>query len=123
MVVTSKLQLSTEGDGQVIDLNDEVKRRVAQSGVTEGTVTVFVTATTASIGIMEHEPGLVQDLRGAMERLVPREMKYQHNILNNDTNGHSHTRAMLIGPSLVVPVVGGEPLLGAWQSEIGRAHV
>lgn len=118
MVVTTKLELSTKGDGQVVDLSGEVKRRVAQSGVSAGTVTVFVTATTASIGIMEHEPGLVSDLVTAMARLVPKDMTYQHNVLNNDTNGHSHTRASLMGPSLVVPVSGGQPLLGTWQSVV-----
>ena len=118
MVVTSRLELSTRGDGQVVDLSEEMKHRVAESGVAAGTVTVFVTATTASIGIMEHEPGLVTDLKAAMDRLVPRDLTYQHNVLNNDTNGHSHTRASLMGPSLVVPVAGGRPLLGTWQSVV-----
>lgn len=116
MIVTTRLRLSTQGNGQIISLNEEVKRQVSNSGVTEGAITVFVTATTASIGIMELEPGLVQDLTSTLDRLVPQNVKYQHNILNDDTNGHSHTRASLIGPSLVVPVTGGQPILGVWQS-------
>jgi len=33
----------------------------------------------------------------------------------HDGNGHSHVRASLLGPSLVVPFAGGALLLGTWQ--------
>ncbi len=116
MIVTQRFTMDTRGDGQVIEINDEVCRRVAASGVAEGIVTVFVTGTTAGVTIIEHEPGLVEDLRAAMERFAPREIPYQHNLRNpGEDNGHSHTRAALIGPSLVVPVAGRRPTLGRWQ--------
>ena len=107
--------MDTQGDGQVIDISDEVCRRVASSGIAEGIVTVYVTGTTAGIAVIEYEPGLVLDLSAAMERLYPREMEYQHNVLNNDDNGHSHTRATMVGPSVVVPVKDRKPLTGTWQ--------
>ena len=116
MVVTKRLNLPTEGNGQVVNLNDAVTRQVAASAITQGTVTIFVTATTAGVTIMEHEPGLVQDLKTTMDRLIPRSLTYQHNVLNNDVNGHSHTQAIMIGPSVAVPVIDGKPLLGTWQS-------
>ena len=115
MIVTKRLTLHTEGQGHILDINVEVCRQVAESGLAEGIVTVFVAGTTAAVAIMEHEPGLVQDLQTAMERLIPREIPYQHNVLNRDDNGHAHTRATLLGPSLVVPFVDKKPLLGAWQ--------
>ena len=116
MIVTKRLNLPTEGNGQVVNLNDAVTRQVAASAITQGTVTIFVTATTAGVTIMEHEPGLVQDLKTTMDRLIPRSLTYQHNVLNNDVNGHSHTQAIMIGPSVAVPVIDGKPLLGTWQS-------
>ena len=64
---------------------------------------------------VESAGGLVLDLDTAMERLCPRGIEYRHNTLNADDNGHSHTRATLIGPSLVVPIAGHQPLLGVWQ--------
>lgn len=115
MIVTTRLTVDTLGDGQVFDLNEEVKRRVADSGVHDGHVTIFTTHTTNGVTIMEYEPGLVQDLNDSMERMIPRSVPYQHNILNNDINGHSHTRAVMIGQSLVVPVQGGLLLLGMHQ--------
>ena len=115
MIVTRRLRLETQGEGQIIDLTDTVAGETARSGMRHGLTTVFVTGTTAGVAVMEHEPGLALDWAAAMERLVPRAMPYEHNERNNDDNGHSHTRAMLLGPSLTVPVEGGALTLGRWQ--------
>ena len=64
---------------------------------------------------MEFEPGGVHDLRAALERLIPTRGDYEHNRLNHDSNSHAHQRASIVGPSEVVPVVGGRPALGTWQ--------
>ena len=115
MIVTKRLRLETHGGGQVIPLNAAVVDEARGAGVAEGVLTVFVQGTTAGISIMEYEPGLVLDLDTAMERLCPRGIEYRHDTLNADDNGHSHTRATLIGPSLVVPIADHKPLLGVWQ--------
>ena len=115
MIVTGKVSLDTEGDCQVIDITEEVVRQVAQCGLTGGIVTVFVAGTTSGVAVIEYEPGLVMDLQTAMERLIPRGIPYQHNILNQDDNGHAHTQATLLGPSLVVPFIDKKPSLGTWQ--------
>lgn len=115
MILTKQLRLETKGGGQVIPLSDVVAEEARSAGVAEGLVTVFVQGTTAGITIMEYEPGLVLDLNTAMERLCPQGIEYRHNTLNADDNGHSHTRATLIGPSLVVPIADHKPLLGVWQ--------
>ena len=110
-----RLEFSTEGDGNVIDLTDLVARAVADTGVAYGQATAFVRGSTAAITTMELEPGGVHDLRALLDRLVPREGDYEHNRLNHDTNSHAHQRASLIGPSEVVPIVGGRLALGTWQ--------
>ncbi len=115
MIVTDKISLPTEGDCQIIDITDQVRSRLKETGLANGIVTVFVAGTTAGIAIVEYEPGLAEDLKAAMERLVPRGLPYRHNILNQDDNGHSHTQATLIGPSVVVPFADEKPLLGTWQ--------
>ena len=88
---------------------------MAQSGVEAGAVTVFVPGSTAAVTTMEHEPGGVQDLRAALERLVPSEGDYAHNRMNADTNAHAHIRAAIVGPSETVPVRDGRLALGTWQ--------
>jgi secondary thiamine-phosphate synthase enzyme len=114
-VHTGQLRFSTEGDGDVIDLTVGVQSVLDSSGVESGLVSVFVPGSTAAVTAMEHEPGGVQDLRAAMERLIPAEGDYAHNRLNNDTNSHAHIRAAIIGPSETVPVRDGRLELGTWQ--------
>jgi thiamine phosphate synthase YjbQ (UPF0047 family) len=96
-VHTGLLRLETEGEGQIVDLTEGVLAVVRQSGVSSGLVSVFVTGSTAAVTTMEHEPGGVQDLREALERLVPRSRPgggdYAHNVMNGDDNAHSHLRA------------------------------
>jgi secondary thiamine-phosphate synthase enzyme len=114
-VHSGELQLSTQGDGDVIDITGEVQRVVAEGPVNDGLVTVFVRGSTAAITTMEFEPGGVADLHALLDRLIPVEGDYEHNRLNHDTNSHAHQRASLIGASEQVPLVGGRLALGTWQ--------
>jgi secondary thiamine-phosphate synthase enzyme len=114
-ISSGELQLSTQGDADVVDLTAEVQVVVDNSGVDEGQVLAFVRGSTAAISTMELEPGGVHDLRAMLERLIPAAGDYEHNRLNHDSNSHAHQRATLIGPSEVVPVLGGRLALGTWQ--------
>jgi secondary thiamine-phosphate synthase enzyme len=114
-VHTGELSLSTRGDADMIDITDGVQRLVSAAGVDEGIASTFVRGSTAAVTTMEHEPGNVTDLRGALDRLVPPRGEYEHNRLNRDTNSHAHQRASIIGPSESVPVRGGRLALGTWQ--------
>jgi secondary thiamine-phosphate synthase enzyme len=109
------LRLSTEGDTDIVDLTEGVRRVVAQAPFDRGVVTVFVTGSTAAVTTMEFEPGGVRDLQDVLERLLPQGADYHHNRLNHDTNAHAHLRAALVGPSESIPFAGGELALGTWQ--------
>lgn len=112
------VERATTADTDVLDLTDEVAALVAESGVAEGTVTVFTPGATAGVTTIEYESGCLADLRRAFELLAPRDGEYEHNLRWGDGNGYSHVRAALLGPSLTVPVVEGRPLLGTWQQVI-----
>jgi len=83
-----------------------------------GTVTVFVPGSTAGVTTIEYESGLVADLKDLWERIVPRDIHYDHDRRWGDGNGHSHVRAAILGPSLVVPFADGRLTLGTWQQII-----
>lgn len=114
-VHAAELRFSTAGDGDVVDLTDGLRNVVRQSGVQSGVVAVFVPGATAAVTAMEFEPGGVNDLRAALERLIPREGDYEHNRLNADTNSHAHMRAAIVGPSETLPVADGDLVTGTWQ--------
>ncbi len=114
-VVTKTFKLSTQGESEVHDVTDEVAAGVKRSGVASGTVTVFVSGSTAALTTIEFEDGVVRDLTDAIERLAPRDIPYAHDARWGDMNGYSHVRASMLGPSLVVPFRDGKLLLGTWQ--------
>jgi len=109
------LRLETAGHGAIVDVTDGVAAVVRQSGASEGVATVAAVGSTVAVTTMEHEPGGVQDLTEALERLIPAAGDYAHNRLNHDTNSHAHMRAAIVGPSDSIPVVGGALALGTWQ--------
>jgi secondary thiamine-phosphate synthase enzyme len=115
---SEQLRHSTRGNGDAVDITFGVARAVHSAGVERGVASVFVPGATAAITTMEHEPGGIQDLREALERLVPTEGDYEHNRLNHDTNSHAHIRAAIVGPSETVPIEAGRLLLGTWQKVV-----
>lgn len=114
-IVTETLRLSTRGDGHILDVTERVASLVERHRLRDGQALVFVPGSTAGVTTIEYEPGLLEDLPAAFERLAPRDLTYGHDRTWHDGNGHSHVRAALLGPSLVVPVAGGRLLLGTWQ--------
>jgi secondary thiamine-phosphate synthase enzyme len=112
------LRLSTEGDGDVVDLTEGVRRVLQQAQADRGVVTVFVTGSTAAVTTIEYEPGAVQDLKDCLERLLPHAGDYHHNRLNHDTNAHAHLRAAVVGPSESIPFADGRLALGTWQQVV-----
>jgi secondary thiamine-phosphate synthase enzyme len=117
-VITYEERISTRGEGDTRDLTDEIGRLIVQSGVSEGTATVFVPGSTAGVTTIEHEPGVVRDLKDCFERLAPVDIPYAHEEAWHDGNGHSHVRAALLGPSVVVPIREGRLALGTWQQVV-----
>jgi len=64
---------------------------------------------------MEVGSGSEPDLVDALARLLPREDRYRHHH-GSQGHGADHLLPVLISPSQVVPVLGGRPQLGTWQS-------
>jgi len=119
MVKTENLKIQTRGNCDVVDITDQVRKAIATSRITNGTVTLFNVGSTAGITTTEYEPGLVNhDIKAAFERIAPQNTRYEHEETWHDDNGHSHVRASVLGPSLAVPIVDGQLTLGTWQQII-----
>lgn len=117
-VFSSEIDFSTDGDGTIVDITGEVAGRAEESGLSEGLVSVFVPGSTGALTTVEYEPGLLRDLPALFEKLVPSGKSYHHDQTWGDGNGFSHLRASLVGPSLCVPLSGGDLVLGTWQQII-----
>jgi len=115
MVFQEQLTVATRGHGDMHDLTEAVARIVARSRVRKGIVHIFNVGSTAAVGTIEFEPGLLRDLPTALDRLFPPSREYGHEQAWHDGNGHSHLQATLLGPELTVPVSDGKVMLGTWQ--------
>ena len=118
MVVSEMITLNTEGRNEIADITAGVVSIVRGSGISNGSVLVFVPGATGSVTTIEYEPGLIKDFPELLDKIIPENRDYEHNRTWHDGNGHSHLRASLIGPSLVIPVIDGEPVLGTWQQVV-----
>ncbi len=114
-MVTKQLSLQTRGEVDILDVTGRVAEAVAESKLKKGIITVFVPGSTGALTTIEYEPGLLQDLPNALERLAPKKLMYEHEKRWHDGNGHSHVRASIMSPSITVPFVDGRLTLGTWQ--------
>jgi secondary thiamine-phosphate synthase enzyme len=114
-VKTFSLILSTRGNTDVHDITAEVASHVAQSGLKDGTMTVFCPSSTSALTTIEYESGAINDLKRLFDEIIPTNREYAHNARWGDGNGHSHVRAALLGSSLTIPFVNGRLTLGTWQ--------
>lgn len=114
-VKTYEINVKTTAGTDLIDITSHVQSELADSGVAEGILVVFVPGSTASLTTIEYESGALNDLTAALERLAPEGIHYDHDQRWGDGNGYSHVRAALLKPSLSLPIINGQMALGTWQ--------
>lgn len=113
-VHSEKFEVRTKGKG-TYEITGEVEKIVRESGIANGTVTVFVRHTSCSLIVMENAaPAARRDLEKFFEDLVPEDGDYEHDDEGAD-DSTSHIRMVLTRTSEVVPVVAGKLELGTWQ--------
>ena len=108
----------TAGFCDVIDITAKVREYLEKEKIQNGLATLFVSGSTAALTTIEHEPGLIQDLKEFVERYIPSDRRYHHDDRWGDDNGFSHVRASLFGPSLAIPIENGRLCLGTWQQNV-----
>ncbi len=117
-VSTHRIQVSTRGDTDIVDLTPRISKILSESNLSEGQMTVFVPGATGGVSVVEYEPGLLQDIPEMLDKIAPKGEVYHHDQTWHDGNGHSHLRATLIGPSLTIPFEKQSLILGTWQQVI-----
>jgi len=114
-VFRKDFEISTMGNTDIIDISGRVSDIVGKSGIKDGIVSVFAAHSTAGITTIEYEPGLIKDLKEAMERIAPTGVPYHHDSAWGDGNGYAHIRSSVVGTGFTCPIVNGSPLTGTWQ--------
>lgn len=109
-----RITVSTHQREQLLDITDQVKAVVRESGIGNGLVSVYVQGATAAIMIQENWDESVQtDVIHLLQKLIPRGI-WLHD--QQDGNGDAHLKAGLVGPSETIPLMDGELGLSTWQN-------
>ena len=103
------------GSRLVTDLTDRVLQFCRNRG--DGLCQVFIPHATAGVALIETGSGSESDLKDAVDRLLPRDDIYRHRH-GSTGHGRDHLLPAFVSPSLTVPVLGGRPTLGTWQSVV-----
>jgi secondary thiamine-phosphate synthase enzyme len=106
----------------IANITTQLAQIVAASAVRSGSANLTAIGSTASLTTIEFEPGAVEDLKRAIQRLAPQDAAYAHEMAWHDGNGHSHVQAALLGPSVVIPIRDGRLRLGTWQQVVLINH-
>ncbi|HEX2916625.1 MAG TPA: secondary thiamine-phosphate synthase enzyme YjbQ [Chloroflexia bacterium] len=117
-VISRTITVNTRGNNDVQDITSKLNDLITSANLHNGTATLFVQGSTAGLTTLEFEPGVIEDLGEMFELMAPSQKKYKHEARWHDGNGHSHVRAALLGPSIVIPFVEGELTLGTWQQVV-----
>jgi secondary thiamine-phosphate synthase enzyme len=113
-MLTSEIDLDTS-NRRFLDVTGEAERFLSEAGVSDGLLNVYAPHATAGIALMETGSGSEADLEQVIDRLLPREDIYTH---RHGSKGHGadHLIPAFISPSVTIPIVGGKPAFGTWQS-------
>ena len=111
--LTDYLWFDTPKQRDIVNITDEVARRVEKSGVKEGFCLVSAMHITAAIWVNDEEPGLKQDLFAWLEKLAP-QGDYLHHRTGED-NGDAHLKRTLVHHQAILPVTAGRLDLGPWE--------
>ena len=121
-IETDTILISLATGCDIKNITSQINQVVIESAIENGMVNIFVVGSTGSVTTIEYEPGVVQDLKRAIEEIAPQGLEYEHEKAWHDGNGHSHVQAALIGPALTIPVRSSKLKLGTWQQVVVINH-
>lgn len=118
---TDELVVQTPGQG-LHEITDRLAAWVAEAGIADGLLTLFIRHTSASLIIQENAaPAARRDMERFLQRIAPEDFPYEHDEEGPD-DCPAHLRALLTATSVTVPVMGGRLMLGTWQGVFVAEH-
>jgi secondary thiamine-phosphate synthase enzyme len=96
-------------------LTDRIQQFVTDHDVSTGLVNIVLQHTTSALLLVEHEAGILMDLKRVLEQMAPDKETYHHHLRGVDENGAGHILSALFNKTVTVPIDSGELLLGTYQ--------
>jgi secondary thiamine-phosphate synthase enzyme len=106
----------------ICDISPTLERLIGEGRIRDGLLCATMVGSTGSLTTIEYEPGVIEDLKRAINSLAPPGLDYEHEKAWHDGNGHSHIQAALLGPSIALPIRDGKLETGTWQQVVAVNH-
>lgn len=116
------IEVSLRTGPDICDITPILIGLIRDSGIENGQLSAAMVGSTGSLTSIEFEPGVVLDLKRAINSLAPPGIEYEHEKAWHDGNGHSHVQAALLGPSIALPIRNGHLKTGTWQQAVAINH-
>jgi secondary thiamine-phosphate synthase enzyme len=116
------IEVSLKAGTDICDITPVLDRLIRESRIETGHLAATMVGSTGSLTAIEYEPGVVEDLKRAINRMAPPGLEYEHEKAWHDGNGHSHVQAALVGPCVALQIRGGCLKTGTWQQVVAINH-
>jgi secondary thiamine-phosphate synthase enzyme len=111
---TKYLYFQTPHRRDYINITQDVRKCLQESGIQEGLALVSAMHITASVYVNDAEDGLIADIDEWLEQLAPMRPDYRHHQTGED-NGDAHLKNLLMHHQVLLPITKGQLDLGTWQ--------
>ncbi len=115
-VFSSSIRLKTTEKLEEVRITDQVEAVVKESGIIDGTVTVFTGHTTGAIHLNNADTALEKDFHDLLNDLIPNKESFRHNKGEYGRNADAHFKSVFVGNSITLPVTLERVALGQWQA-------
>lgn len=110
-----KFLINTNGNNDVLDITENAKEKILSKNVLNGLIHIYTPLSRAGIKIMEYDPGIVKDLNNFLEKIIPKQNKYFHDIEWKDNFANGYIKSALIGNGVCIPFIEGDFELDRFQ--------
>ncbi len=118
MIYHDTISFESEGGFYTLNVTEQIRDILRTSKISNGIAVVMYQHTTGVVMIIEHEPGILLDLKHALEKIAPTNGEYIHHFRDVDFNGFAHIRNAVMSSSLTIPVIDDDLALGRYQEII-----
>ncbi len=111
---TKKILIHTKERIEFVNITEQVREIVKESGIQDGLVLVNPMHITASVFINDNESGLLNDFKIWLEKLAPQKFDYNHHQTGED-NGFAHLWRTIMGREVVISLTDYQLDFGPWE--------
>ena len=112
----TEIMLCTKERLEIVDITERVYEACRDSEIKDGIALVFPHHTSSAVYISDSDYSLTGDFGSILSELVPDGREYAHDRTDYKKNAFGHIRANLAGHHIIIPITGGQPDLGRFQT-------